>query len=376
MKRSCIAGLLAVASWSLAAGAAPAQTSATQRPYLVPLPPVNTQPSGLRAAAYNTEPQPATQPASPTLAAPKAGEQFDSAFPTAPPPTDSPAPAETPPAAAPTEYEQALKSTCWDDCDGPECTCNGGFFAAGGGIVMTRNRANAISLTYEVGTDTPLMNTQDAAAGWAGGGQVTLGYAFGGPGGPGSSGQWGAVGTSAPAVAFTWWGTGEMNGFASVRDPGNLTASFNIPAVSFSGGQTFADYFDNASEQRLWRTDNVNSIEANVFDGSVFNSSHLQIIALAGFRYFRFRLGRQRLRRQRRRRRGLSQLRLHQQPVRRPDRRHLQLHDRPALELVHHAESGHLRQRDEQSHPPVPGRWRRAHQLRAQQVGLCHVERN
>jgi hypothetical protein len=121
------------------------------------------------------------------------------------------------------------------------------------------------------------MNTQNAAADWTGGGQMTIGYAFRGAGGP--------------ALAATYWGLAPASGSASVfdttGDPAtalNSTLSFNSTTIN---GQPASFYFDNASEQALTRQDRVNNFELNAIS-SVYALGGLQVSGLAGFRYFRF----------------------------------------------------------------------------------------
>jgi hypothetical protein len=197
--------------------------------------------------------------------------------------------------------EPALERSGWsaDDCCGgcdgcdPCCgaSCDSGWFAVTGAVVLTRNRGPAQVMTYQTGSSTPLLTTQAANPGWTGGGEVTLGYAFGGY--ADNVGPWGALGaTTGTAIAVTWWGTGEMNGYGRVDDTtGNpataLDASFNINGITLNGNP-FSYYFQGASQQRLYRTDIANSAEVNLLGGTLFSSDRLQVIGLAGFRYFRF----------------------------------------------------------------------------------------
>jgi hypothetical protein len=297
MKSLCAAGLV-LASLGWLANAADAQSGPYQPPTLLPLPPVSRVSTDLTAASYNTyttEPTPAEAPP----------DQFNSAFTTRThaynePPAQQPKPQAQPdakpqPEPAPTtEYEQALHDTCWDDADAcgadHHCGCGCGWFGAIGGLVMTRNRGPNYTTTYQNGSGDPLMNTQDASAGWTGGAEVTLGYAFGGSTNMGPYGASGICGR--PGIAFTWWGTGELNGFASVSDETGdpttaLNASFDLLGATINGNPA-SDYFQGAQEQRIWRTDNVNSFEANLLAGSILNTGRLELIGMIGFRYFRF----------------------------------------------------------------------------------------
>ena len=256
-------------------------------------------------------------PASYTMVAPRA-ESYSSMFTKSalakePTPAAAPAPATSlpttssaampSPPAAQSEYEQALKDTGWNDADGCSsggcdtcggaCGCGGGgWFGAAGGLIMTRNRANPYWTTYETNNNpNQLMNTQNAGAGWTGGGMLTLGYAFCGCAND-CCNTCGPSGLTGPALAFTWWGTGEMNGFSQIADSTGdpntaLSTPIDLGGVSINGNPA-SDYFDNASQQAIWRTDNVNSVEFNLLQGGIINTGRLQVIGLAGFRYFRF----------------------------------------------------------------------------------------
>lgn len=162
-------------------------------------------------------------------------------------------------------------ATCGDCCESK-------WYAVAMGLVMTRNRAPAIPTTVTV--DDPfnlLMNTQSAAAGWTGGGQVTVGYAWNGSGGP--------------SLATTYWGLAPMNGYASVSDTtGNpataLSSTLIFNNVTINGNPSDF-YFDTAQQQALWRKDQVDNVEINVLTGT-YSFTGVQVAGLAGFRYFRF----------------------------------------------------------------------------------------
>ncbi len=313
-----------------AAASAHAQTgNYPARHAILPLPPVDPATSQLVPAGYSYRyydaPADATDAATmPTLAEPapkpRPPEKFQSSFTTgsqahddASPShasSDSTQPANQPESASPwSDYEHKLRSTGWEDCDTCEtgdsyggdcygdacclddCGCGPGFFASVGGLVMTRARANAVITTVQNGDPTnALMNTQDAGAGWTGGGEVSFGYAFGGTNWAGPYGACGVCGN--PGLVFTWWGTGEMTGFSSVTDTTGvagtaLNSEFNVAGVTI-GGDPASNFFEGASRQRLWRTDNINSFEGNLLQGAIADTGRLQIIGLAGFRYFRF----------------------------------------------------------------------------------------
>lgn len=189
--------------------------------------------------------------------------------------------------------EQALEETGWsegcDSCDGCGAPCDYGWFASAGAVVLTRTRGPADVLSYVSGSGgTPALTTQAANAGWTGGGEVTLGYAFEGL--ANNCGPWGACSASSgAAIAFTWWGTGEMNGFGNVSDfSGGTTfdTAWDFPTLTVNGNP-FSFYFEDAAAQRISRSDIVNSAEINLLTGTLISSERFQVTALAGFRYFR-----------------------------------------------------------------------------------------
>jgi hypothetical protein len=289
MKSFRTTGLILIVSLSWAVSAAKAQYDENRTPTLLPLP-----------------------DAAPVLTAPpvaniKALEPYRSAFTSsqlAPAATPAPAdPAPAGPMALGTANVDAGDPALWDDCGCNSCN-NGGWFTYLGALAMTRNRANPYWTTYQTNNNpNQLMNTQNAGSGWAAGGQVTAGYAFGSY--TGCGGQCGnaiACGTAdacgqcggclGPAIAFTYWGLGPMTGFSRTVDPTNnintaLSTPIDLGGVNINGNPA-GGYFDNAHEQRIWRTDRFNNFEVNLFQGTLFNTGRLQVAALAGFRYFRF----------------------------------------------------------------------------------------
>ena len=56
--------------------------------------------------------------------------------------------------------------------------CNASrWYGYAGGLIMTRDLPNKVWTTYQLPNVTnPILNTDDAGAGWAGGAEITLGY--------------------------------------------------------------------------------------------------------------------------------------------------------------------------------------------------------
>ncbi len=282
MKSFCARGLILLAAVGWLAGPASAQSGGAA-PSLLPLPRV--APADATTASYNAHLS--------TL------DSYGSAF---IPPKPEPTPANGAPSketTGRTAFDESLHDTGWtedtvgclDGCCEDTC-CRGGFFGGIGGLVMGRNRANPYWTTYETNNNAnQLMNTQDAGANWTGGGQVTVGYGFGGTA-CGSCGGCGGCGSYlGSGIAFTYWGLGPMTATSSVRDiNNNLSTPIDLNTQTGSvliGTRPASDFFDNSREHRITRDDRVNNFEINVLQGG-WTVGRLQMAALAGFRYFRF----------------------------------------------------------------------------------------
>ncbi len=273
MRSFCATGLILLVSFGWTASQANAE-SGSAAPSLLPLP--STSPIEAISASYSSDPL-TVEPYGSSFATPR---QI--------------APAE--PNQTPTAFEESLHHSGWDDggcdegCCGPNCC--GNWFGGIGGLAMGRNRPNPYWTTFETNVNTnQLLNTQNAGANWTGGGQVTVGYGFGGCGGCGTCGSCGGCGYLGPGIAFTYWGLGQMNGFASIRDPNNnLSTPINLDTQFgpvLIGARPASDFFDNSREHRISREDRVNNFELNLLQGG-WTVGRLQVVALVGFRYFRF----------------------------------------------------------------------------------------
>lgn len=155
----------------------------------------------------------------------------------------------------------------------------GFWFGSLAGLVMTRDNPNALSTTYNSSNvNTNLLDTAQAKANWAGGGQVMFG-------------RW--WGPQAYGFQFVYWGLGPMTGSASVVDPNyQLSTPFNLGNVNI-GQQSATFYFDNAHTHALWRSDSFNNFEWNAMRRAVFGPSACRLMwtGFAGVRYFRFQDG-------------------------------------------------------------------------------------
>ena len=153
------------------------------------------------------------------------------------------------------------------------------WFGSLAGLVMTRDLPNGLSTTFNSSNvNTNLLDTSQAHANWAGGGQVMFG-------------RW--WGPQTYGMQFIYWGTGPMTGTASVTDPNfQLSTPFNLGNVNI-GNQSPTFYFDNAHEHALWRKDGFNNFEWNAMRRATFGccAPRLMFTGFAGVRYFRFQDG-------------------------------------------------------------------------------------
>lgn len=250
MKRSCAAGFVLLVVTACLAPSARAQWPAFGSS-LSPLPSVTATSSGVQPASYYSGPVALsnTPPASQLPAGNWCGC-----------------------------YDDASQSPGVGSCDSCCDDCASCWFAVGTGLIMTRNRAPAFWTTTTMNDPfNLLLNTQNAAANWVGGGQATFGYACGG--------------ASGPALVFTYWGLAPMEGSATVSDQtGNpataLSSTLNWGTTTINGNPATL-YFENAQIQGVWREDRTDNVEVNIQTGThAFGGVH--VAALCGFRYFRF----------------------------------------------------------------------------------------
>lgn len=180
-------------------------------------------------------------------------------------------------------YEEALSCGCHDGCGarigpmrglGLGCGPNA-WFGSLAGIYMTRDHANRFWTTYDA-TNPPnqILNTRQASADWRGGGQVTFGRRFGCDYG----------------VSMTFWGTDALSGFANLRDlNNNLSTPLNLGFVNI-GNVSATNFFDNAREHRIWRTNEIYNVELNFLRYTCIcdTARPVQFTWLAGTRFLRF----------------------------------------------------------------------------------------
>lgn len=210
--------------------------------------------------------------------------------PTTPPPVPSPATDDQAAPNQPMPGETGSSCTTEPSCSStPSCGCNGNSYGSGcpcccnpwygyaGGLIMTRLQSNKYWTTYnEINNNDQILNTDNASARWAGGGEFTVGRCFG----------------CDNRIEATYWGIWQMTGAASVT---SATNQLGTPMDTTNGGvmigtQTADSFFTNAHEALIQRNDQVNNVEINwSYNPTAADCGcGLSSTWLAGFRYFRF----------------------------------------------------------------------------------------
>src|SRR5690606_32820695 len=87
------------------------------------------------------------------------------------------------------------------------------------------------------------------------------------------------------------WGLAPMQGYSQIDSATDeLSTPINLDQQGGPleiNGVPMADYFDNASSHRIYRTDNINNFEMNGLLGA-WNFGRLTTVPFVAFRYFRF----------------------------------------------------------------------------------------
>ncbi|MCC6127225.1 MAG: BBP7 family outer membrane beta-barrel protein [Pirellulales bacterium] len=169
---------------------------------------------------------------------------------------------------------------CYDACP---------WYVSLSALALARNDANKLWTSYETGNDpNQLMNTQDARTGWKFGGEVRFGRRFCvsscDPCSP--AGYW--------ALEGDYWTTETFYGDASVTNPNTVSTPLRVSDIQFRDINGFNQpgtyWFDNAAEHRLWRHNDIQSVEVNFVRGQWANlyGSNWDFAFSAGPRFFRF----------------------------------------------------------------------------------------
>jgi len=141
---------------------------------------------------------------------------------------------------------------------------------------MGRDDANKVWTTYESGNEpNQLMNTEDIGLSWRGGGEIRFGRSF-------CCGAW--------ALEATYWTLESFDGFVSQSHASGVSTPLNIGWIEFAPGDPLLDYFDNAAEHRLWRNNEIHSVEVDLVRKRMFGGYEVPfgVDCSLGIRYFRF----------------------------------------------------------------------------------------
>ncbi|HUY35966.1 MAG TPA: hypothetical protein VMV69_24720 [Pirellulales bacterium] len=191
-------------------------------------------------------------------------------------------------------YQDALMSGCDDTVVGLPW---GGtarpnlWFGSVAGIVMTRDNSNKLWTSFNVlNPAEQVLNTQQASGNWQGGGQVMIGRWFG------CRNPCGGYVAPRYGIQAVYWGLAPMQNSASITSAGNnLNTPINLGYITLGPSSNptqnnATQYFDNAQEHRILRTDNIQSVEFNLVQRvSVFDGApRMMFTNLVGVRYFHF----------------------------------------------------------------------------------------
>jgi hypothetical protein len=194
------------------------------------------------------------------------------------------------------QYEQSACGNC-----GPLSNETSLWYASVSALVMTRDRPNKVYITYETG-NLPHNDYPPDEFGWHWGGEVTFGRRFCCGCGCGNDCNGGCntcCNTGYWALEATYWSLAPMDSSVTHTNPGGtvstpLVVGYNqfwdgtLPTPAYRNAQ---DWFDGASEHRLWRTDEVHDVELNLVRGQwcYGADSPWDLGWSMGVRYFRFR---------------------------------------------------------------------------------------
>lgn len=149
------------------------------------------------------------------------------------------------------------------------------WFASVSWVILGRDKGNRVWTSYEDGNNpNQLCNTNDAWVNWKSGVEVHLGRWF-------CCDQW--------ALEGVYWTLGRVNGEAICTHPNGVSTPLNVADVEF-GGMTAQNWFDGASEHRLFRANEFHNIELNLLRRGWLAGydNPWGLDWLIGMRYFRF----------------------------------------------------------------------------------------
>jgi hypothetical protein len=167
------------------------------------------------------------------------------------------------------------------------------WFGSVAGLVLGRNNPNAFWTTYESNNNpNQVMNTVDSKADWNYGSEFRFGFWF--DCGPLAS----SCCNARNGLEVVYFFVTPMDGFSSVRGDqfpaGTVSTTIDLqdpttPSGNVEiGGTDSAQYFDGATEQRIYRKDEVQDIELNFLHEQLRGTDAFHVTWFGGVRYFRF----------------------------------------------------------------------------------------
>jgi len=171
---------------------------------------------------------------------------------------------------------------CYESCGGDCASCGCApaccpWYASAQALVMSRNQPNRLWTSYETGDESNQVQHSQLGMEWRWGGEIRFGRRF-------------CCGCDTWALEATYWTLDQFSGFASVSLPGGVSTplELNVGNVQFDGTAASV-WFDNSPEHRLWRRDEIHSVELNLIRDQI-NSGYtmLDVDWALGVRFFRF----------------------------------------------------------------------------------------
>lgn len=156
------------------------------------------------------------------------------------------------------------------------------WYASVSALIMGRDEPNRLYTTYETGNDP--RQYEPGQLRWRWGGEIRVGRRF----------CCGCRGTR--ALEATYWGLEGFHGLWVYSHPNTVSTPLTVSGIEFPNPSpppayiNGTAYFDNATEHRVWRHDEVHNVELNVVRAQVFTASEYpwDVDWLLGVRYFRF----------------------------------------------------------------------------------------
>lgn len=174
----------------------------------------------------------------------------------------------------------AAASADWMQTGGPCNTCPGGncgpWFASISGLYMTRDAPNNVGLAFlNAVPQISVLNTELAGYDWKGGFELKLGRTLGD--------NW--------ALETNYWYLDPSGSTTSIRsDANDISSRLDTQNLAYQG-QLMSDYYNNAHEQRVNRTNDFMNLEINLWQQAlqVDPGSRWGMAFFSGVRWFRFR---------------------------------------------------------------------------------------